>query len=304
MTTKYRGAMMSHLPTPADLEALLNYKANVFRYQMTDPAVENLQCDSYKTWVRMHLDHVESLLPILKAHGAKVVIDLHTPPAGIDRSGKYPVARMFTTRPWGLDCFKEVWAEIAARFKGVPEVLAFDLLNEPQCPTPGTAAQLTQLYKETIKIVRLIEPETPVIVSTPYGDPERVDQMIRYTNRNVWYSIHVYTMQPLTHQGIPPFPAGKIYPNENVNQKRIVKALSKMRAFQKKINCEVFIGEFGFSVFGDDESRRKWFRDVTNLLEKYGWQWCYHSFREAPVWNIENHPSVFKVITDLWNKNS
>ena len=60
----------------------------------------------------------------------------------------------------------------------------------------------------------------------------------------------------------------------------------KMRAFEKRHGARIFVGEFSAIVYAKGCDR--WIADVGALLNEYGWDWCYHAFREWPGWSVEH----------------
>ncbi len=80
MPSKFRGAQTAPLSPPDSITSLFSYKANIFRYQITDITGQN---DSWtragwEAFVRAALDHLDTLLPFITTQ--KVVIDIHSPP--------------------------------------------------------------------------------------------------------------------------------------------------------------------------------------------------------------------------------
>ena len=45
------------------------------------------------------------------------------------------------------------------------------------------------------------------------------------------------------------------------------------------------MGEFSAASYAPGAER--YLRDCISLFEEYGWDWTYHAFREADVWNVE-----------------
>ena len=46
----------------------------------------------------------------------------------------------------------------------------------------------------------------------------------------------------------------------------------------------------------------EWLKDASDLFEEYGWDYCYHSFRESDIWSLEHegpdNPSLKRVEHD------
>lgn len=84
-----RGAMLSSQIQATDLNVLGNqWHANIARYPLLWDAVWNSPADTanvaaYQSWVETALANFDTLLPAFQQAGLKVVLDLHTPPGGL-----------------------------------------------------------------------------------------------------------------------------------------------------------------------------------------------------------------------------
>lgn len=284
------------------INALRVHKANVIRYQITGAiqAVGAYTEAQYYDWVQWHINNMKEFLP--KIGSMKVIIDLHTPPGGIHTvTGAPPVYSMFDIRPECREWFKNSWAQIVREVGAHPNVHAFDLLNEPH----GDKKQMYNLMRNTIKKIREFSSK-PCIVSSAYGAPNQVKTLSIYDQKTlgpVWYTVHMYMPLAITHQGIPGtgHPAGKVYPSPNYNKERLKKDLTNFKNF---LPHEIhYIGEFSISAFADTQSRVNYLRDLISIFEEWGWDACYHAWREYGGWDAETPPEVFQVLKDWWAKN-
>ncbi|MBR0458171.1 MAG: hypothetical protein IJJ26_02940, partial [Victivallales bacterium] len=74
-------------------------------------------------------------------------------------------------------------------------------------------------------------------------------------------------------------------------------------------NLRICVGEFGASVWCT-EGRDKYIADCIAIFEEYGWDWCFHAFREWGGWSAEHRlnaegkivkqpdEALIKVLTD------
>ena len=295
MATNYRGAQVTPYPYIGnnDLADLVAKKANLIRYQIVVPENRTATADYWKTWVRESLDRLDELLPSIP--NTKVVIDIHTPPGGYNGAK----AAMFSTKPWGLVCIKEMWQEIATKYKDNDSIFVYGILNEPG----GAPAKVNKLMRECVELIRAIDPNKRISVTCAYSDPANFDEIEYIASKNIWYELHCYYALAITHQGIDGRPYPKPYPSPKYTKGTIVQYLAKARAFQVKNRASIFLGEFSISSFATDASRIAYLADVTSIAESYGWNWTYHAWREASVWNIEGNPDVASVIYKRWKKN-
>lgn len=59
-----------------------------------------------------------------------------------------------------------------------------------------------------------------------------------------------------------------------------------MREFERRYGARIFVGEFSAVAYA--KGCDKWIADVGAMLNEYGWDWCYHAFREWPGWSVEH----------------
>jgi hypothetical protein len=62
--------------------------------------------------------------------------------------------------------------------------------------------------------------------------------------------------------------------------------LAPVRKFEKKYGARIFVGEFSAVAYA--KGCDKWIADTASILNEYGWDWCYHAFREWPGWSVEH----------------
>lgn len=47
----------------------------------------------------------------------------------------------------------------------------------------------------------------------------------------------------------------------------------------------LLVGEFSCILWAKGADR--YIRDAIEIFEEYGWDWCYHAYREWPPWDVE-----------------
>ena len=62
-------------------------------------------------------------------------------------------------------------------------------------------------------------------------------------------------------------------------------ALQPVHDFQLRHKARIYVGEFSAASYAP--GAENYLRDCIALFEEYGWDWTYHAFREADVWNVE-----------------
>jgi endoglucanase len=209
--------------------------------------------------------------------------------------------------------FVAVWKQIAERYRGRPDAVAFELLNEPS--EQLTADKWNDILAETLHVVRASNPTRTVVVegvfwasahnlsrtlAVPAGDPNLVG------------SFHMYQPILFTHQGAPFMtpeydtvgvlfpgpPAQPISPGhgasgvqwvrlwfERYNQlpadrnpsgpATLAEELDLAQAFVERTHLPAYMGEFGCIDTADAKSREIWVRTVRKEAERRGFGWAY-----------------------------
>ena len=87
--TLFRGTMINPLLEEQDFRVLASWNANHVRWQLLWGGFPHGPADkgdipAYEAWLETALAHLDTLLPVFRQVGIKVLLDLHTPPGGRD----------------------------------------------------------------------------------------------------------------------------------------------------------------------------------------------------------------------------
>ncbi len=270
----------------------VNQNANVVRFQMVASWADGYTIPQYAAWLQSQLAYIDQMLPLFRASGVRVILDLHTPPGGwINKNDQYPQYRMFG--PSGLSwqtAFIDTWRTIAVRYKGNADIIAFDLVNEPAVGLKigSGSSDWNTLAQSTARAIKAIDPGRSLVVEPEYGKISRLSALKPLTGiANVIYSVHYYDPFPFTDQSTKGLDQGFTYPGIIGGQywdiNRLQTTLKPLADFQARNNCRIFIGEFSSCEQIHNGSGQRYVADLINAIEKRGWDWCYHVYTPAPT---------------------
>lgn len=289
--SRRRGAMSPAVYRKGDLDVLASWGANVVRWQlMTEYWREKADRDN--TIFNRKLDEEleifeKQVLPDCERLGLKVALDLHSLPGG--RKSDHDLVMQYEEKY--AKAFVEVWRKIATRFKGNPNIWAYDLVNEPNQFNIAPYNYLKLQYDAALAI-REIDPDVPIIIAANIGSaPDSFNYLTPLPLKDIIYTVHMYLPGPYSHQGISGSGANTVlaYPGEiggiYYNRQALLPLLKAVRKFQRQYGARIYVGEF--SVVRWAEGGDRYLADLISIFEEYGWDWSYHAFRESKTWDVE-----------------
>ncbi|MDD4690388.1 MAG: cellulase family glycosylhydrolase [Eubacteriales bacterium] len=151
--------------------------------------------------------------------------------------------------------FKQIWRQMAERYRDYPEELMFEIVNEPNGISDD---YLNKVQLETVKIIRESNPTRTIAlavnawnqISRLYGTeiPKIVGANgVSENDPNVILAVHSYNPMSFTHQGANwggnNYPGKKICTDELLAS--ITKALETCAEYEKKTGRTVWVNEWG-----------------------------------------------------------
>ena len=279
--TKYRGVMISPLDIKeADIDELGRWGANLVRFAFTSKSRAK-DGEEYVKFIEQRMDHLDKLMPAFKRNGISIVV--HPPAIPQGKASVYASANLKDVNDF--DCLERAWRKIAERYKDEPNVIAYDILNEPY---GISRKQWHDVVVRMVKAIRSVDQKK--LIYNPLDDAP--------VDSNMGYTPHYYSPHTLTHQGVAASGIEWKYPGY-INgiywdKEQIRVQLKPIIDYQAKYNAPIYIGEFSCIAWA--QGRDQYIRDCIELFEEYGWDWTYHAFREWPPWSVEHERSgSFKV---------
>ena len=207
----------------------------------------------------------------------KVVLDIHHFDRLMDHAGEYKQHLI------------QIWAEIGSHYKGWPEDLIFELLNEPRDKITTEIAD--RLYAEIISTLRVDHPDRWIITEGGYyANRGAVGKLIAHDARTA-HSFHYYEPFLYTHQKarwIKPLPPLR-GPVRKAEFDKVTREFAELNGHPTPL----FLGEFGATKVASTKSRADWLRHVRIQAELAGMSWC--------MWGMSGDFEIFDHKTRMWN---
>jgi endoglucanase len=185
---------------------------------------------------------VTQVIGFARSHGMKVILDLHN-----DQAKDWAAGYL------GSDAWINFWKNMATKYKGNPDVIAFELFNEAFFTGTWNSSIQTNIdvfakaFARCTDAIRQIDPTRAVIWSDPYAGnilpykdwinspyPASLLESLRPYTNNMYFAFHDY----------PP-----IDPISGKDWTGIQKFLEAM-AYVKQHGFNVWLGEFGPDNYG------------------------------------------------------
>jgi endoglucanase len=131
---------------------------------------------------------IDTVLSQAAAANLAVVVDMHA------------YDDLATNVAANRDRFVALWTQIAARYQGRPDTVAFELLNEPNGQLDTT---WNDVMLPAIQAIRATNPRRLLIVDSVFwADPTKLSTLTLPNDANIMASIHLYEPKLFTFQGM------------------------------------------------------------------------------------------------------
>lgn len=269
--------------SPSDIEALARTGANIARISVY--LKRCAECTAYDL-PASDLGALDALVHELARYSIYSLVVLR--PMGDERGPFWLSSKLQAS-------FTDHWKSLAARYKGLPSMAGFDLLNEPVPPgkTYDERQSIWLSYANALgSEIRTIDPERVLIVeSAPDATAASFANMKPLVLGNVVYSFHSYSPFLLTHQGVAkeavrPMTYGNS-PSMDVSRDDLYKILGTVTKFALTNKVPILVGEFSMVRYAPQGSAARYIDDSIEYFESSGWSWIYHDFRGWTGWDAE-----------------
>jgi endoglucanase len=175
------------------------------------------------------------------------------------------------------------WRQIAARYKGRPDRLVFELLNEPNGGL--TDERWQAMFPKLLAIVRESNPTRVVMVGP--GHWNNVDNLkslvLPEGDRRLIATFHYYSPFHFTHQGAEWVEGsgawkGETWTGTPGQVEALRKDFEKAAKWGASNHRPLYLGEFGAFSAAPMDSRATWTSAVAREAERLGFSWAYWEF--------------------------
>jgi endoglucanase len=252
---------------------------------------------SYWFWTKDHdytrpderiLAKTEDYAQACLSRGLHMSLNIHRAP-GYCINGNHLEKHNLWVDEEAQEAFIWLWRSFAERFKGKsPELLSFDLLNEP--PNPGQYQMTRESHKalmlRVIAAIREVDPDRPIVIDGlgggHYAMPELADAGVIHSGRG-------YMPMPVSHHdaqwwdghtAAPP-PAWPLeWEGKTWNRESLREFMQPWRDVEAA-GAEIHMGEFGCYNKTPNPIALAWLRDTMEAWRDFGWGWAMWNFEGA-----------------------
>ncbi|MDV3310375.1 MAG: cellulase family glycosylhydrolase, partial [Cyclobacteriaceae bacterium] len=179
--------------------------------------------------------------------------------------------------------FLSQWSQIAEYFKDYPDMLLFEVLNEPHGNL--TPDLWNEFFTDALAEIRQTNPERVVIMGVAeYGGLGGISKLQLPDDEYIILSPHYYNPFNFTHQGAewvgPDADAwlGTKWNDTEADRETVASEFSYALEFSETHHIPIHVGEFGAYSKADIESRERWTTFLARWFEEQGMSWAYWEF--------------------------
>ena len=172
--------------------------------------------------------------------------------------------------------FRAIWAELSKHWRGAPEGLILELLNEPSGAL--TTARAVRLFEEVIPLIRADHPDRWLVLEG--GDWAAASELaaLPRPDARIIHSFHYYDPYDVTHQLAPWAWQGPRPPRSWRREAGGAEVTRDLEAAASATEAPILLGEFGVYREAEPATRVAWTGHVRREAERLGMGWCVWGF--------------------------
>jgi endoglucanase len=188
-----------------------------------------------------------------------------------------------------------IWQQVAERYAGAPDLLYFELFNEPH---GALEAVWNEVLAENLAVVRRSNPTRPVIVGPiGYNSIYFLPELELPPDPALIVTVHNYLPAEFTHQGASWREGadawlGTTWLGGWSEQAELTRQFDQAEEWAQDNGVPLYLGEFGAITKADMASRVRWTSFVRSEAERRGWAWAY--------WELRSTFAAFDAASGRW----
>lgn len=310
----YSKERLEHFIEEEDIRRLSTWGLDHLRLPMD----YNVLREENGTFKKDGFDYVKSAVEWCRKYGLNVILDLHKT-AGYSFDKDEQEHGFFAEESY-QEYFYTLWEEIARKFAGYGDQVAFELLNE--VTDEKTMDAWNRISQECIRRIRKITPTVKILVGGYWNNSvAAVKDLAMPADENIVYNFHCYEPLIFTHQGagwIDTMPSDyrmsfdhdmsvfwdrtkEYLPNNMImlepakdiahalDSEFFEKLFAEAVSVAEERNVPLYCGEYGVINLASPEDTLKWYRSIHAVFEKYGIGRAAWSYKEMDFGLIDEH---------------
>jgi endoglucanase len=172
--------------------------------------------------------------------------------------------------------FRAIWAELSKHWRGAPEGVILELLNEPSGAL--TTAGAVRLFEEVIPLIRAEHPDRWLVLEgDDWAAASELAALPRPDDRII-HSFHYYDPYEVTHQLAPWTWQGPLPARDWRTATGAAEVSRALEAAAEASEAPILLGEFGVYREAEASTRTAWTGHVRREAERLGMGWCVWGF--------------------------
>lgn len=310
----YSKERLEHFIEEEDIRRLSTWGLDHLRLPMD----YNVLREENGTFKKDGFDYVKRAVEWCRKYGLNVILDLHKT-AGYSFDKDEQEHGFFAEESY-QEYFYTLWEEIARKFAGYGDQVAFELLNE--VTDEKTMDAWNRISQECIRRIRKITPTVKILVGGYWNNSvAAVKDLAMPADENIVYNFHCYEPLIFTHQGagwIDTMPSDyrmsfdhdmsvfwdrtkEYLPNNMImlepakdiahalDSEFFEKLFAEAVSVAEERNVPLYCGEYGVINLASQEDTLKWYRSIHAVFEKYGIGRAAWSYKEMDFGLIDEH---------------
>ncbi len=190
-----------------------------------------------------------------------------------------------------------LWAQIAPRYKDLPDSVYFEIINEPNSQFQGDI--MRRVVAQAFKIIRRSNPTRIIIMGgDEWSNIKTLPTIPSIQDPNQVYTFHYYDPFEFTHQKASwtDLKDSRRVKWGSAADKRELKAAAQYAArVQRDTGIPIFLGEIGAYEKAPYQDIVEYTRETRKAFEKEGISWC--------VWNFTATFPFYNSFSKQWDRN-